>query len=149
MTEAAQAARTPMPPSMVAVISCISTYGIMLGLSWPLVSLILEARGVSSTIIGANAAMVAFGTVVVSPFVPGWLSRFGARRFAVACIVAEATLFLALPTFDNLAAWFVIRFLMGASGTALFIASETWINHLADVHHRDFFQHSRRSVSLW
>ena len=41
-------------------------------------------------------------------------------------------LFLALPAFDNLVAWFIIRFLMGASGTALFIASEAWINALAD-----------------
>ncbi len=132
MTAGAAAGHRAMPPSMIAVISCISTYGIMLGLSWPLISLILEARGINNTIIGANAAMVSLGTVLVSPLVPGWLSRFGARRFAIGCILAEALLFLALPAFDNLFAWFVIRFLMGASGTALFIASETWINALAD-----------------
>ena len=120
------------PRTMLAVITCISTYGITMGLAIPLLSLILETRGQSSTLIGANAAMASLGTILVSPFVPRLIMRFGPRQFAVSCICAEMVLFLALKVFESLPAWFVLRFLIGASGAGLFIASETWLNQLAD-----------------
>ena len=117
--------------TMAAVIACVATYGLMLGLAWPLLSLILESRGVSTTIIGLNAAMVSLGVLVFSPMVPRCMARLGARRFLVSCIVVEVVLFLSLPVFDSLGAWFVLRFFIGATGVGLFIAGETWINEIA------------------
>ncbi len=117
--------------SLAAVIACISIYGITVGLTLPLLSLILEARGTPSTLIGLNAAMPALSTLLVSPLIPGLVARFGIKRLLYGCIFGDLAFFLALPIFDDLLAWFVIRFLMGATISGLFIVSETWINQIA------------------
>ena len=43
-------------PSLVAAISSISAVGIAIGLGLPLLSIILEKRGISSTLIGSHLA---------------------------------------------------------------------------------------------
>jgi MFS family permease len=42
----------------------------------------------------------------------------------------ECTMILALPAFDSLPAWFLIRFVMGAVAAVLFTVSETWLNEM-------------------
>ena len=41
-------------PSLIAAISAISAVGVAIGLGLPLLSIILEKRGISSTMIGVN-----------------------------------------------------------------------------------------------
>jgi MFS family permease len=122
--------------SLVAIIVCIAVYGITVGLTQPLLSLILEARGVDRTLIGLNAAMPAFATLAFSPAIPALLKRFGIRPFLYGCIVGDLSLFMSLKLFDQLYLWFIIRFLMGATIAGLFVASETWINESAAEHNR-------------
>lgn len=117
--------------ALVAVVACICIYGITFGLTQPLLSLILEGRGVGASIIGLNAATASFGTLLASPLIPALTRLFGARGLLLICICAEALLLLALKRFDSLAAWFAIRFLLGASAAGLFVISETWINEIA------------------
>lgn len=122
--------------TLVAVVGCISAFAMIGGLASPLLSLILESRGVGRSLIGLNAAMPAFGTLIASPFVPSLAKHIGIRRLLMACLLIESLLFLALWLFDHLYSWFLIRILMGASTAALFICSETWINTLAPEHAR-------------
>jgi MFS family permease len=111
--------------------ACISIYGVTIGLTTPLLSLILESRGVGSTTIGLNASMPAFGTLLAAPLIPELVARLGVRAFLGWCLLLDVLLILALPLFDTLYAWFVIRLLMGATATGLFVSSETWINEIA------------------
>lgn len=117
--------------TLAAVIACIAVYGMTVGFSTPLLSLILEARGVSRTLIGLNAVMPAIALMLFSPFIPRLVRRMGLRRFLVTCLLADCALLLSLPVFDSLPAWFAIRFVMGATIGGLFVASETWINAIA------------------
>lgn len=116
---------------LVAAIACVSVAGIAMGLTYPLLSLILEARGTSRTLIGLNAAMPALAMLIFSPLIPRLATAAGIKPFILACLVTEASMVLLLKTFDGLAYWFPIRFVMGASVVGLFVASETWINQLA------------------
>ncbi len=118
------------------VIACLSVFGITVGLGMPLVAIILEKRGYSETLIGAISAAPAFGTLVVAYYVPRLMSLFGSRRVIYVSVITEAICFLLLPLIDNIVAWFVIRMVMGGSGAGLFIASETWINQLANNRNR-------------
>ena len=77
------------------------------------------------------ASVPALAILATTPFVPALVARLGIRTFLLACIGSELVLFLLLPAFDTLSAWFVIRALMGVSSAGLFIASETWINAVA------------------
>lgn len=117
--------------ALVAVVACISIYGITLSLTQPLLSLILETRGVSASLIGLNAATASLGTLLAAPLIPPLTRLFGARGLLLICIFSEATLLLALKRFDSMQAWFAIRFLLGANAAGLFVISETWINEIA------------------
>jgi MFS family permease len=118
--------------SLTAVITCMTLVGITIGLTFPLLSLILEGRGYSGTLIGFNAAMPATAMLILSPVLPRVISKIGLKPFLIGCAVAEGLLILGLKAFDNLPAWFALRFLMGATTGGLFIAGETWINQIAD-----------------
>ena len=118
--------------SLVAVIACIGVVGVTMGLTYPLLSLLLEARGTSRTLIGLNAAMPALAMLGFSPLIPRLVAAFRLRPFLIGCIVIEATMIVTLKAVDDVYAWFPIRFVMGASGVGLFTAAETWINQIAE-----------------
>lgn len=126
----ASASGTGQMRPLVAIISTISVYGLTAGLGFPLISLNLEARGVSETLIGANAAMLAFAMLALSPLAPALIARFGFRRLVLSALVVEALCFAALPIKFDLIYWMAIRVIMGASATVLFVAAETWVNEI-------------------
>ncbi len=121
---------------LIAAITCISVYGIVGGLSGPLISLKMQAVGIDPSIIGANAAAMAGGIILISPFIPRLTAWLGPRIFLVSCLIVEMVLLLAFPLTENVFAWFVLRLLMGASVCGLFVISETWINQLVDDAYR-------------
>lgn len=118
--------------ALIAIIVCMALVGLTIGLSYPLLSLILEMRGHSRTVIGLNAAMPAVAMLLLSPLLPRAIAATGVRRFLVLCAFGDALLLLALKAFDSLPAWFLLRFLLGLTGAGLFVAAETWVNEVAD-----------------
>lgn len=118
--------------SLIAAIACVSIYSITMGFSLPLISLILESRGVERSINGLLAATPSLAMLLATPLIPRLIARLGLKPFLLLCIGADLVLFLLLPAIDRLDAWFVIRFLMGATVAGLFVAGETWINELAE-----------------
>ena len=54
--------------------------GIALGLTYPLISLILTARGYGETIIGLNAGVYALGMVTATLMMPRMTNRLSAGR---------------------------------------------------------------------
>lgn len=118
------------------VIVCLMVFDVTMGLTYPLFSLLLESRGVSPLVIGLNASMLPLGLVLAAPFVPGLAARFGPWRYAVGCIAITAVLLTLFKVWESLAAWFVLRFLLGMVEGGLFAISEVWINQLASGHNR-------------
>ena len=105
-------------------------------MSYPLLSLILESRGVSANVIGINAAMMPLGILLFSAVIPVVARRFGARQVAISAALVSALLILAYKLFDQLEAWFIIRFFHGMSLSTLFVLSEAWIVEFAHNEHR-------------
>jgi len=69
------------PPNirnLIAACSAISVFGLAFGMTYPLLSLILEQRGVSTEMIGINSAMMPVGILLFSPLIPVVSKRFGA-----------------------------------------------------------------------
>ena len=117
--------------SLVAAISCIAVFGAGMGFSMPLLALILETRGVDSSVIGLNAAMTFLGVILAAPAVP-WAARvLGAKPLMLGCLAAGLVCFALMMLSDSLALWFLLRFGMGVAGSGLFTASEAWIGSLA------------------
>jgi len=126
----------PNTRNLVAACSAISVFGLAFGMTYPLLSLILEDRGVSASMIGINSAMMPIGILLFSSVIPVASKRFGSRTVAIVAAIVTAALILAYKLFDTLEAWFIIRLLQGMSMSTLFVLSEAWIVGFAGSEHR-------------
>lgn len=104
---------------------------LVFGLTLPLLSLVLDAQGISKTIIGLSIVAQACAGVVIAPFAPRLIIRIGpARAMQLATAIAALTL-IALGLFQDVYLWFPMRFFLGAAAAVLWSASEAKINELA------------------
>ena len=63
--------------AIIGVIATVSVFAIAQGLTYPLLSFILQRQGVSPGLIGLSAAMTPIGFIVSSPLIPWLTRRFG------------------------------------------------------------------------
>lgn len=111
-----------------AAIASISSIGIALGLAFPLLSIILDNRGYSGAVIGANAAMAGVASVAAVWLVTPCVNRFGVTgSLVLAALVASVSL-MGFYLFDTLWAWFALRTSFHGALTLSFALSEFWIN---------------------
>lgn len=131
--EPLQGTERPRPGwrALIGVITCLTVFDVTMGLTYPLLALILEARGHDTATIGLNAAMVPIGLIVTSPFVPLLARRFGAVRLVLGCILITATMLALLKSLPWLGVWFGLCFGLGVAMGGLFVVSEAWIMELA------------------
>ena len=117
--------------SLAAAISCVTIFGLTVGLGAPLLSLVLEARGTDATLNGLNAAATFVGVILGPLLTPGLVRRVGIRAFLLACLCLDVGFFLMLKLFDGIAVWFALRVALGFVGSSIFTTAEAWINLLA------------------
>lgn len=101
------------------------------GLSMPVLAFSLEGLGASGTIIGLNATVGALSTLFSAPLIPKLLRIAPPRRVLMAALLFSAACFPLFQALPNIPIWFVLRFVMGAGLTVLFVTSETWLNQMA------------------
>ena len=117
---------------MYAIFASVAIYGFTMGLSRPLLALILEARGIDRTFIGLNAAMPAIGVLLSAPFIPMFVEKLGMRRFLLVCLALDLCVLLQYPRFDHLYVWYALSMMIGVTTNCLLVTSETWINEIVD-----------------
>lgn len=102
----------------------------------PLISLNMEARGYSSTLIGITGMMPFIAAILASPVAPLLMRSMNVNKLIAICIFLDFIFALILAFFDNVYLWMGIRFLMGVVGTFMFVASESWLAEIAEDHSR-------------
>ncbi|MER8581046.1 MFS transporter [Mesorhizobium sp. M1423] len=117
--------------AITGVIATVSVFAIAQGLSYPLLSFILQRQGISPAMIGLSAAMTPIGFIVSSPLVPALSRRFGAGRTALTCAALSALVLALIGWTQNVYLWFPLRFLIGAVTNPLYVLSEVWVIALA------------------
>ncbi len=115
-------------PSLIAAISAISAVGVAIGLGLPLLSIILEKRGISSTMIGVNSAMAGVAAMMAAPVTTKIAHDFGVARTMLFAVVVSALSALCFYFADAFWMWFPLRIVFHGATTTLFILSEYWIN---------------------
>ena len=121
---------------IILIVAMISMAGVTFGITMPLSTLTLKSWGISSTLIGFNSAMPALAAVLTTPFMPKFINYWGQTNVIKFCLVLVATCCICLPLFPDLFSWFILRFLLGAGGTGIWLLSEVWINGFAEDHNR-------------
>jgi MFS family permease len=115
-------------PSLFAAISSISAVGIAIGLGLPLLSIILEKRGIPSTLIGLNSAMAGIAAMAAAPITTKLAHRFGVATTMIWAVLISALSAMGFYYADQFWMWFPLRFAFHGATTTLFILSEFWIN---------------------
>ena len=118
--------------NLVRVILAISLAGVVAGINLPLSTLTLKHWGISSSIIGLAASMMGLSAAVTTPFLPRMVNLFGQILVLRVSLVTLPLAILALPIFQNLYAWFLLRFIIGLAATVIWVLSEIWINSFAE-----------------
>ncbi|WP_416896506.1 MAG: MFS transporter [Minwuia sp.] len=136
MTDAAALTPGERRAGIVVATACVASAALAFGLTLPLLGLLLEQDGWSRTAIGISSAAAPLAILFASPFVPRLVARFGARRVILTAAIGDAVLMLMLKVTDNYYLWLPIRLAMGVAVSALFVASESWINEVTENHNR-------------
>ncbi|MCA1403121.1 MFS transporter [Ensifer sp. IC3342] len=124
--------------SLIAAVAAITAVGIAIGLGLPLLSIIMEKRGIPSTLIGFNSAMAGFASMAAAPFTTKFAHRHGVAPTMLLAIVFAAVSALGFFYITNFWLWFPLRVIFHGAITVLFILSEFWINATAPPNRRGF-----------
>lgn len=122
--------------SISAAIASISVVGIAIGLGIPLLSVILESRGYSSSMIGLNTAIAGVASIAAAPLATPIAMRFGVVWTMLVMILAGAVAFVGFYFAQSFWMWFPLRAVLHFALTVLFILSEFWISTCAPPHRR-------------
>lgn len=123
---------------LAAAVSSISVVGIAIGLGMPLLSVILESRGISATMIGLNTAVAGLASIAAAPLATPLAARFGVVWTMLGMILLGAFAFVGFYFATSFWMWFPLRVALHTALTVLFILSEFWISTSAPPHKRGF-----------
>ncbi|TDW34738.1 putative MFS family arabinose efflux permease [Rhizobium azibense] len=113
--------------AMAGIIATVTVFAVAQGLTYPLLSFILERQGTAPGLIGLSAAMTPLGFIVSAPFIPTLARRVGAARLAILCSTLAALILIAIAWKQEVWPWMSLRFLLGFFANPLYVISETWL----------------------
>ncbi|WP_445613531.1 MFS transporter [Geobacillus sp. YF-1] len=105
----------------------VAISGLSQGMLLPLLALLLDKQGISSSVNGGHAAALYAGVLLISPFLEQPLGKYGYKPMILlgsSIVICSLTLF---PLFPSFFIWFVLRFLIGVGDHMLHFATQTWI----------------------
>nr|WP_240545210.1 MFS transporter [Sinorhizobium fredii] len=121
---------------MAGIIATVTVFALAQGLTYPLLSFILERRGTTPGLIGLSAAMTPLGFIVSAPFIPVLARRLGAARLAILCSTLAPLTLIAIALTQDVWAWMPLRLLLGIFANPLYVISETWLITIAPAPRR-------------
>lgn len=113
--------------AMAAIIATVTVFAVSQGLTYPLLSFILERQGTTPGLIGLSAGMTPLGFIVSAPFIPALARRVGEARLAILCSILAALTLTAIAWAQDVWAWMPLRFLLGFFANPLYVVSEVWL----------------------
>ncbi|PDS97668.1 MFS transporter [Rhizobium sp. S9] len=112
---------------MAGIIATVTVFAVSQGLTYPLLSFILERQGIPSGLIGLSAAMTPLGFIISAPLIPALSRGVGGARLAILCSILAAFTLVAIAWTQQVWAWMPLRFLLGFFANPLYVISETWL----------------------
>jgi len=122
--------------SLAAILTACIAYGIGMGLTLPLLSIVLERMGEPGSVNGLNLATAGLASVAVAPYVPRAMAKIGTAEVLALALAVAACALIAIYYVPKLWLWFPVRFLLSSGLNALFVIAEFWINRLATAQNR-------------
>ena len=121
---------------IAAAISIITVFGLSLGLTVPVIALVLAESGYSSAAIGGHVSAQFLGLMLTSPLIPRLLVRFGTSNLIIFGVLTVALTMSCFAVLNGFLLWLVLRFCLGAAEAIIFVSADTWINQIASQQNR-------------
>ncbi|TAU88814.1 MFS transporter [Rhizobium leguminosarum] len=122
----ARADRIPWA-AMAGIIATVTVFAVAQGLTYPLLSFILERQRTTSGLIGLSAAMTPLGFILSALFIPALSRRVSGARLAILCSILAAVTLMTIAWTEGVWVWMPLRFLLGVFANPLYVISETWL----------------------
>lgn len=109
------------------LIGLVTISGFSQGMLLPLMAIILEQNGVSSSVNGIHATALYIGVLIASPFMEKPLQKLGFKPIiAIGGVLVFISLAL-FPLWKALWFWFILRMVVGIGDHMLHFGTQTWI----------------------
>lgn len=118
------------------LVGIVAISGFSQGMLLPLIAVIFENDGVSSTINGFHATSIYIGVLIISPFMEKPLRKYGFKPviiFGGIIVILSLALF---PFWKSIIFWYILRLLIGIGDNMLHFGTQTWITTFSTVHNR-------------
>ncbi|WP_057915736.1 MFS transporter [Peribacillus muralis] len=119
---------------LIRVLICIvGISGFSQGMLLPIIAIIFESDGISSSLNGFHAASLYIGILLISPFMEAPLRKYGYKPlilFGGITVILSLALF---PVWKSFWFWFLLRFFIGIGDHTLHFATQTWITAISPI----------------
>jgi len=120
----------------IILVSIVGISGFSQGMLLPLIAIIFEQQGVSSSINGLHATALYIGILIISPFLEPPLKKFGYKPLILFGGVLVFVSLFSFTIWDSIWVWFILRLLVGIGDNILHFGSQTWITTTTAEHKR-------------
>ncbi|MCM2676780.1 MFS transporter [Alkalicoccobacillus plakortidis] len=125
------------------LIVMVAIAGFAQGMLLPLLSIMLEEAGVSSSLNGLNATALYIGVLLASPFIERPVRTFGYKPVITIGLIVMTISLLLLPLWTFFWFWFVVRMVIGIADNMVHFATQVWITSTSTARNRG------RNISIY
>nr|WP_147533520.1 MFS transporter [Bacillus marasmi] len=125
------------------LVGIVAISGYSQGMLLPLIAIIFEEDGLSSSLNGFHATALYIGVLLVSPFMEGVLRKVGYKPIILTGGIAVVLSIALFPIWKSFWFWFVLRLIIGIGDHMLHFGTQTWITYLSPANKRG------RNLSLY
>lgn len=122
--------------AIAGLIATVTLGAVAAGVTYPLLSFILERQGTEPATIGLSAAMTPLGFIVAAYVTPTLVRRVGGARLAILCSILAALTLAAIAWTQDVWSWMPLRFLLGFFSKPSYVIAETWLISIAPASRR-------------
>lgn len=109
------------------LIGMVLIAGFSQGMLLPLLAIMLEQVGVSSSLNGLNAAGLYIGILLISPFIEKPVRHFGYKPVIVMGLLLVAGSLILFPLWQVFWIWFTLRIIVGIGDNLIHYSTQVWI----------------------
>lgn len=102
--------------------------GFSQGMLLPVLAVMLEGAGISSSANGLNAAALYIGIILISPFIEKPVRKYGYKPVIIIGLTMVGISLMLFPLWQAFWFWFALRLIVGISDNLIHFSTQIWIS---------------------
>lgn len=102
--------------------------GFSQGMLLPVLAVMLETAGVSSSANGLNAAALYIGIILIAPFIEKPVRKYGYKPVIILGLILVSISLMLFPVWQAFWFWFILRIIVGIADNLIHFSTQVWIS---------------------